>query len=120
MQIQNTYQHLLTEIKHTYFSGQGAALKAVRRQMVLTYLAIGQHIVEYEQKGAEHAVYGSRLLESLSKDLSHELGKGFNRSNLIYIILYFLKYPYPSLLSHQLTWHEPPTLRLQIPTLPPQ
>lgn len=63
----------------------------VRRQLVVTYWGIGRHIVEFEQMGHEKAVYGSRLLETLSKDLSHELGKGFNRSNLIYMRFAYLK-----------------------------
>lgn len=104
MQIQDTYQHLLTEIKDTYLSGQAAALKAARRQMVLTYWAIGQHIVEFEQRGSEKAVYGSKLLERLSRDLSDQLGRGFSRTNLISMRLCYLRYPSPSLLSDQLTW----------------
>lgn len=60
--------------------------------------------MEYEQGGTEHAVYGSRLLEKLSKDLSHEFGKGFNRSNLIYMRLSFIIYPDLTSLSHELTW----------------
>jgi predicted nuclease of restriction endonuclease-like (RecB) superfamily len=104
MQIHDTYQHLLTEIKDTYLSGQGAALKAARRQMVLTYWAIGQHIVEFEQRGSEKAVYGSKILERLSKDLSDQLGKGFSRTNLISMRLCYLRYPNTTLLSDQLTW----------------
>jgi len=72
--------------------------------MVLTYWAIGQHIVEFEQKGKEKSVYGSKLLNRLSKDLSHQLGKGFNRTNLIYMRLCYLNYPNIENLSHQLTW----------------
>ncbi len=49
-------------------------------------------------------MYGSNLLESLSKDLSHELGRGFNRSNLIYMRLCFIKYSDINILSHELTW----------------
>lgn len=56
------------------------------------------------QYASKKAVYGSKLLERLSKDLSHQLGRGFDRSNLIYMRLCFLQYPDASILSHQLTW----------------
>jgi len=104
MEVQNNYELLLSQIKDTVIEGRVSAVKAARRQLVLTYWQIGRHIVEYEQKGEAKAVYGSRLLEQLSKDLSHQLGKGFNRSNLIYMRLCYLRYPEPALLSHQLTW----------------
>ncbi len=104
MEIQNNYTQLLKQIAGTLKKGQVAAMKLSRRQMVLTYWAIGQHIVEYEQKGNEKSVYGSKLLNRLSKDLSHQLGKGFNRTNLIYMRLCYLKYSNIKDLSHQLTW----------------
>lgn len=104
MEIQNTYQTLLYAIKSTYVDGQAAAIKAARRQLVLTYWAIGRHIVEYEQSGNEKAVYGSKVLDRLSRDLSDQLGRGFSRTNLISMRLCFIKYPELSLLSDQLTW----------------
>ena len=97
-------KNTLLQIKNTFVEGQSVAIKMVRRQLVLTYWGIGRHIVEFEQMGHEKAVYGSRLLETLSKDLSHELGKGFNRSNLIYMRFAYLKYPNLNNLSHELTW----------------
>jgi hypothetical protein len=101
---QDTYQNLLFQIKQSYVEGQLNAIKMVRRQLVLTYWSIGQHIVDFEQLGNEKAVYGSHLLETLSKDLSVKLGKGFSRTNLIYMRLCFIKYPNINDLSDQLTW----------------
>lgn len=93
MQIQTTYRTLLDSIRRTYQSGQAAALRETRRQLVLTYWGIGRHIVEYEQGGEEKAVYGSQLLERLSRDLSHELGRGFSRTNLVYMRLCYIRFP---------------------------
>ncbi|MEI6407807.1 MAG: PDDEXK nuclease domain-containing protein [Bacteroidota bacterium] len=101
---QNTYQALLSAIKNTLQEGQTSAVKAVRRQLVLTYWAIGSHIVQYEQGGSEKSEYGSKVLNRLSRDLSDQLGKGFSRTNLIYMRLVYLKYPDPTNLSDQLTW----------------
>ena len=101
---QNSYTVLLAQIKNTVDEGKSIAVKMVRRQLVLTYWAIGKNIVEFEQQGNEKAVYGSKVLERLSKDLSDQLGKGFSRTNLIYMRLCFIKYPDLNILSHELTW----------------
>ncbi len=101
---QNSYKNLIQQIKSTFVEGQSSAVKLVRRQLVLTYWEIGRHIVEFEQLGKEKAVYGSKILSNLSRDLSDQLGRGFSRNNLIYMRLCYLKYPDVSLLSDQLTW----------------
>ena len=72
--------------------------------MVRTYWEVGRHIVEYEQKGEDRAIYGDRLLERLSKDLSLEFGKGFSRSNLFQIRAFYLKFQKIQTLSGQLSW----------------
>lgn len=98
------YQNLLNSISATYVGGQHKAIKLARREMLLTYWHIGQHIVEFEQQGQDKAPHGIKLIEQISIDLSHQLGREFSRSNLIYMRLCYLKYNYISLLSHQLTW----------------
>ncbi len=104
MELQNTYPSLLDQIKSTYTKGKASAIKAAGREMVLTYWAVGRHIVAYEQSGNEKAEYGSKILERLSKDLSDQLGRGFSRTNLIYMRLCYIRYPNVALLSDQLTW----------------
>jgi len=54
---------------------------------------IGRHIVEFEQQGKERAGYGTELLVSLFKDLKTRFGKGFSRSNLQLMRLFYIKYP---------------------------
>ena len=44
------------------------------------------------------------LILELSKLLTTQLGKGFSRSNLTYIRLFYLKYPNGVTLSHQQSW----------------
>jgi predicted nuclease of restriction endonuclease-like (RecB) superfamily len=104
MEILHNYEALVQAIKQTYQNGQASALHAAQREMVMTYWAIGKHRVEHEQLGNQKSVYGSSILERLSKDLSHQLGRGFDRSRLIYMRLCYVKYPDSNLLSHQLTW----------------
>ena len=72
--------------------------------LVETYWQIGQYIVEFEQKGNERAEYGSRLLTQLSRDLKTAYGKGFSRSNLQYMRLFYLSYKNYQTLSGKLSW----------------
>ena len=45
-----------------------------------------------KQNGQDKAEYGSNLLERLSKDLTKLYGKGFSRSNLFHIRMFYLKF----------------------------
>ena len=58
--------------------------------MTATYWEIGRRIVEHEQQGSERAQYGERLLDELAKDLRERLGRGFARTNLSQMRLFFL------------------------------
>jgi len=98
------YQNLLVLISDTYQSGQVRATQAVNTQLLETYWRIGQHIVEFEQGGNTRAEYGKGLVSNLAKDLSLIHGKGFSRSNLVYMRLLYIKYPISQKPSHQLSW----------------
>jgi predicted nuclease of restriction endonuclease-like (RecB) superfamily len=70
--------------------------------LVETYWKIGQYIVEYEQGGNTKAEYGKRLLEQLSKDLSHLHGKGFSLSNIKRMRQFYKTFSIGAEVSHQL------------------
>jgi len=101
---QETYSQLITQIGALLQSGRQQVSQAVNTILVQTYWQIGQHIVEFEQKGNERAEYGSHLFERLSKDLTLAYGKGFGRSNLLYMRKLYLSFPISGTLSHLLTW----------------
>jgi len=98
------YQTLLSQISAVYTEGQIRAVQAVNTHLLETYWRIGQHIVEFEQGGNVKAEYGKELLKNLSKDLTLRHGKGFSRSNLVYMRLLYLRYPISQKPSHQLSW----------------
>lgn len=100
----NEYRSLKKEIGELLARGREQAARAVNTILVETYWHIGRHIVEFEQSGKEKAEYGTELLERLSKDLTLEFGKGFSRSNLVYIRKFYLSFPKSETLSHQLSW----------------
>ena len=98
-----TYQDLLEQISRTYTLGRSAALQSVNTQLLETYWQVGQQIVEFEQDGKDRAEYGAALLERLSADLRLRHGKGFSRSNLTYMRLFYLRYPISQKPSHKLS-----------------
>ena len=89
----NKYNQLLDNIGFTLQKARENAIKAINTELVKANWEIGRYIVEFEQQGKERAGYGSELLVSLSKDLKIEFGKGFSRSNLQLMRLFYIKYP---------------------------
>jgi predicted nuclease of restriction endonuclease-like (RecB) superfamily len=92
------------QVREIVSSARSNFWRAANTAMVRSYWEIGRVIVEEEQRGAERADYGHKLLESLSKRLSAEFGKGFDQSNLRYMRLFFNAFPIRDALRHELTW----------------
>lgn len=102
----NPYSSLINDIGNILVEARGTICREINTVMVDTYWNIGKYIVEYEQKGEERAEYGSNLLNRLSKDLTRLYGKGFGRSNLLYIRKLYLYFPKSGTLSHLLNWSQ--------------
>ena len=102
----SNYSDLLHNIGDELELGRKRVVASVNSAMVETYWHIGQHIVEYEQKGNEKAEYGSDILNKLSHDLTVLYGKGFSHSNLIYIRIrkFYLIYKKSQTVSDFLSW----------------
>jgi predicted nuclease of restriction endonuclease-like (RecB) superfamily len=98
------YQSLISQISNTYSEGRSKAVLAVNSFLVETYWQIGRYIVEFEQNGNAKADYGKNLIGNLSDDLLNRLGKGFSRSNLVYMRLFYLEFPISEKPSHLLSW----------------
>ena len=84
------YDHLIESIGAILKEARSKIATTVNTTLVQTYWNIGQYIVEYEQHGSERAEYGSNLLNRLSADLSHQYGKGFSRSNILYMRKFYI------------------------------
>lgn len=108
------HNDLVNSIGDLLAKGREQAGRAVNTILVQTYWQIGRHIVEFEQGGVTKAEYGSELLDKLSKDLITAYGRGFSRSNLVYMRKFYLTFPMTETsskqhqisetLSHQLSW----------------
>jgi len=101
---EKNYNSLITNIGRILEQGRRQAIKVINQLLVKTYWEIGKKIIEYEQENKERAGYGTKLFEKIAEDLREKYGKGFSRSNVIYMRLIYLKYPKSQTLSDQLNW----------------
>jgi predicted nuclease of restriction endonuclease-like (RecB) superfamily len=96
-----------TDIKTILEQARGKVQSTVNAAMVEAYWLMGQRIVEEEQQGDSRAIYGQRLLENLSKELSASFGKGFSYANLRNFRQFYLTYPDPAIcytVCSKLSW----------------
>ncbi|MDP2908950.1 MAG: PDDEXK nuclease domain-containing protein [Nanoarchaeota archaeon] len=98
------YDKLIGKISKLVIEARTAVVKTINTRIVHTYWTIGKYIVEYEQKGEVRADYGSELMRKISEELSARLGKGFSRSNLQNMRLFYLTYKKSQTLSGKLGW----------------
>ena len=98
------YLQLIDSITVLWDSAKTKAISAVNTELLEANWQTGKYIVEYEQQGKNRAEYGKQLLVSLAKDLTSKNGKGFSRSNLVYMRKFYLAFPICETVSHKLTW----------------
>ncbi len=97
-------QTIISEIENIVNEAKQNIAYSVNHTMIETYWNIGKHIVEIEQKGNVKAIYGKKLLTTLSKELTLRLGKGFSRPNLNNMRKFYLCYRNCQTLSDKLSW----------------
>ena len=98
------YGRLISSIGSLLEEARSSVYTAINQILVKTYWEIGRKIVEYEQKGKEKADYGSELLERLSSDLKLRYGKGFSKSNVYLMRVFYLNYQKFQTVSGKLGW----------------
>jgi len=91
----NSLSSLIRQIRILVKGARENVARNINKEILQTYWQIGKHIVEYEQKGEIKAEYGKQLLINLSKELLLELGKGFSRSNLQNMRMFYTRYKAP-------------------------
>ena len=85
-----TYDALVSAIENLVSDARTGLKAAMNAIMLQTYWHTGEYIVEYEQHGADRAVYGDGLMRRLARDLTLRLGRGFAHSNLNYMRKFYL------------------------------
>lgn len=101
----NSYTEIVvSEIKELINQSRKNVARQVNYEILATYWKIGEVIVKYEQNEQIRAAYGEKTLIQLSKRLTKELGRGFSRSNLQNMRLFYLQYPICRTVSGKLSW----------------
>ena len=94
------YLALLDNISNVVKQAHQHLAAAFNTVMLDTNWEIGRYIVEFEQHGHARAKYGDNLINRLSKDLTARLGKGYSKSNLLYIRKFYYTFAKDERLSH--------------------
>lgn len=97
-------KQLTDEIKNLVEASKIEVYKKINNSIVLTYWEVGKRIATLERKKSFDNQSIRLLLTDLSKELTQKIGKGYNRSNLTYMRLFYLNYETGVTLSHQLSW----------------
>lgn len=96
--------NLYDAIKQVIDQSRATAYRAANSLMVKANWEIGRYIFEEEQKGKERAVYGSYLINELSKKLTTDYGKGFDKSNLWYMRQFYETFKILDAVRRELSW----------------
>ena len=87
------YNQLIDNISSLWVTAKEKAINAVNTELLEANWQTGKYIVEFEQGGKVRAEYGKQLLVNLAKDLTLKNGRGFSRSNLLYMRKFYLSFP---------------------------
>lgn len=85
--------NVLNDVCSIIESAKDYAFKSVNLALVERNWLIGYRIAEEELKGQDRANYGKEIIKKLSKELTKEYGKGFDRSNLYYFLSFYKNFP---------------------------
>jgi hypothetical protein len=103
-QTDSGYAQLVSQISDLWNDARTQAISAVNTSLLAASWHTGEYIVEFEQKGKLKAEYGKQLLTNLSKDLTVRLGKGYSRSNLFNMRLFYTHFPKIQTVSGKVSW----------------
>ena len=99
-----TYAALLDAIGELLSKARSSIARHINTTLVRTYWGTGRHIVEYEQNGEDRAKYGASLINNLVHDLRTRYGRGFSKTNLIYMRKFYLVFRKSQTVSDLLSW----------------
>lgn len=88
----NIDQEFLNSVSDILEQARQRTKTAVNLSMVYAYYAIGQRIVEEEQRGNGRSDYGAYMIQKLSEYLDKRFGKGFSVTNLKQMRQFYLTY----------------------------
>jgi len=97
-------QTLANEIKTFVEQEKEKVVQSVNTGMLFTYWHVGKMIVERQNILSIDNQTDRQFILALSKELTNLAGKGFSRSNLFNMRMFYTNYPNVQTLSGHLTW----------------
>jgi predicted nuclease of restriction endonuclease-like (RecB) superfamily len=88
----NPYESLLRDIQSLISEARESVARSINVELLYTYWATGKLIVEKEVEFEYDEQSVRDMLVDLSQILTYELGKGFSRSQLTYMRLFYLTF----------------------------
>jgi predicted nuclease of restriction endonuclease-like (RecB) superfamily len=95
---------IVEQIKSIIEHAKENVTTAVNHELLRSYWHIGKLIADSEQTNHFNGISERAFLTALSKILTHELGKGFSRPNLINMKRFYENYPSGQTPSDHLSW----------------
>ena len=86
------YNDLLKEIRQLVEQARHNVIRNINTELLLTYWNVGRLIVDKEHSEQYDETSVRNMLLDISKELTRDLGKGFSRSQLTYMRLFFLRF----------------------------
>jgi hypothetical protein len=102
--IANIDKSMYHKIRTIIESAKRDTYRAVNFVMVQAYWEIGREIVEVELKGKTRAKYGEKFIQEISAKLTKDFGKGFDKSNIWNMCLFYKYFPIPDAVRRELSW----------------
>ena len=88
----NSFDQLIRHIETIHIESQKYAIQQVNYSLSMRNIIIGYYLVEYEQKGADRALYGENTIKNVAQRLTHI--KGISVPQLYRFRLFYLTYPH--------------------------
>lgn len=101
--INSNFGEVYKNVKNTLEEARAKAYSAINFYMVKAYWEIGKEIYKAQEEN-ERAQYGNELINELSKKLTEDYGKGFDKSNLTRMRKFYLYFKNVDALRQELSW----------------
>ncbi|MBK7883428.1 MAG: DUF1016 family protein [Chitinophagaceae bacterium] len=88
------YNDLLKKIKQLVEQARHNIVRNINTELLITYWNVGKLITEKESTELYDDSSIRQMLLDISKELTRELGKGFSRSQLTYMRLFYIRFPH--------------------------
>ena len=92
MSVYQKSENILSDIQNIIETSQRQAYHAVDTILSQRNWLIGYRIAEEEIDGSDRAEYGANIIKKLSKELTAQYGKGYDRSNLYHCLRFYKEF----------------------------